>query len=340
MLFHFSRVTPAPATSTGNVVNAVLGQGWAGVDLFFVLSGFLITGILLDAGAGAPGGWRDVPSGYFRAFYARRALRIFPAYYLFLAVMLLVVRYPAPAGQWWYWSYLTNALVSLKGWRPAGELGHLWSLAVEEQFYLIWPLCLALTPRRWILPLCSAAILLGPITRAVLVALGSRFNVSPAPDWAFVLTPARMDALALGGYLAALGRQHGEAAMLALRRPLMVLGVSATATAVAAALAWPMAPQVSWWWLGQPSAVLGYTGLAAFCAALLLAALDPANARLQRFATNPLLSRLGLYSYACYLVHHVVRQPARAWAQIPGTGPAASWGAWVWYMVVASAGRR
>lgn len=126
--------------------------------------------------------------------------------------------------------------------------------------------------------------------------------------------------------------------MLALWRPLMVLGVSATATAVAAALAWPMAPQVSWWWLGQPSAVvLGYTGLAAFCAALLLAALDPANARLQRFATNPLLSRLGLYSYACYLVHHVVRQPARAWAQIPGTGPAASWGAWVWYMVVASA---
>jgi hypothetical protein len=117
----------------------VLDLGWSGVDLFFVLSGFLITGILLDS--------RE-SHGYFRTFYARRVLRIFPLFFAYLFLVLVVFRYAwiwysgrdlwSATNPWWYFSYLLN-------WKPDHGyndlyLGHLWSLAIEEQFYLVWPL--------------------------------------------------------------------------------------------------------------------------------------------------------------------------------------------------------
>jgi peptidoglycan/LPS O-acetylase OafA/YrhL len=126
----------------------VLPVGWLGVDLFFALSGYLITGILLDA-RGAPVG------AVFRAFYARRALRIFPLGFLLLAVVFLALplvtyeRVPLHV-QAWYWLYASN-------WRSGNSPGalmylrHFWSLAVEEQFYLVWPMAVLLisTRRLW-----------------------------------------------------------------------------------------------------------------------------------------------------------------------------------------------
>ena len=115
---------------------AITSTGWVGVQLFFVLSGYLITGILVDA-LGSP--------RYFRHFYIRRTLRIFPLYYAALLVALFVVpqvaQVPAWAAaarqnQWWYWSYLSNWGAPF-GHGIAG-LPHFWSLAVEEQFYLCW----------------------------------------------------------------------------------------------------------------------------------------------------------------------------------------------------------
>src|SRR5262249_2846553 len=133
VLFHFSGIFRLRESTA---VGTILARGWMGVDLFFVLSGFLITGILLDS-RGA--------DGYFSSFYARRFLRIFPLYYGFLALWFLVLAYVfgsaysdlfARERQVWFWSYTAN-------WgRPdeLGALGHFWSLAIEEQFYLVWPL--------------------------------------------------------------------------------------------------------------------------------------------------------------------------------------------------------
>jgi len=201
----------SPARRVGGVVAAALNAGWLGVDVFFVLSGFLITGILLDArGDGA-----QPADGYFRRFYARRALRIFPAYYLFLAVVVLIGRPPMPHGAWWYWSYLPNVLIARHGW-PDGtwDTGHLWSLAVEEQFYLVWPAIIAWTPRRRLPVLCLAVIVAAVALRVVLL---------PALA-AYVLTPARADTLAVGAVLA-IALRSGPRARDAVARAAPTIGV-------------------------------------------------------------------------------------------------------------------
>src|SRR6185503_19750329 len=119
------------------VAAAVAAAGWLGVQLFFVLSGFLITGILLDS--------RTRPQ-FFRTFYTRRTLRIFPLYYAFLASALFIVPLLANVPDWhatalrnqvFYWTYTSNWANPL-GYAIPG-LSHFWSLAVEEQFYLFWP---------------------------------------------------------------------------------------------------------------------------------------------------------------------------------------------------------
>jgi len=121
VLFNHSH-RPYPDTLLKHAVSLLFTRGWTGVDLFFVLSGFLITGILIDSrGAG----------NYFTSFYARRALRIFPLYYAFLAVGLIVLPrtvsldwLPLPADRWLYPTYLMNWLVLWKGvWRP-NVVGH------------------------------------------------------------------------------------------------------------------------------------------------------------------------------------------------------------------------
>jgi len=128
-------------------IRALFWAGWSGVDLFFVLSGFLITGILLD-GFGAP--------GYFSRFYKRRALRIFPLYYLVCAALMVATPH-LPGAEWsaiyptWK-GWLSYGLFLQNWWMPHFEnthrlIGHLWSLGVEEQFYLVWPTCVFLLRR-------------------------------------------------------------------------------------------------------------------------------------------------------------------------------------------------
>jgi len=133
------------------VLRSFIDLGWSGVDLFFVLSGFLITGILLKS--------KEASAGrYFGVFYARRFLRVFPVYYLLLVIFLVIVpRIPffektnyfwiVPGSSFPYWTYLSN-------WRDqfnAGThmvLGVCWSLAIEEQYYLVWPLMVWCTRSR------------------------------------------------------------------------------------------------------------------------------------------------------------------------------------------------
>ena len=166
---------------------AVLGQ--TGVDLFFVLSGFLITRILLAT--------REAPH-FFRTFYTRRALRIFPLYYGYLVFHYLVLpmcfHYPVPAWekQWWFWFYLQNIPAIFPGHNISGP-GHFWSLAIEEHFYLFWPLAVWALSRRGFTWFALGTIVLAPVLRAIFLVQGWQV---------FYFTFTRMDALAYGGVLA------------------------------------------------------------------------------------------------------------------------------------------
>jgi peptidoglycan/LPS O-acetylase OafA/YrhL len=181
--------------------------GTLGVRLFFVLSGFLITGILL--------GGRELASRdprrrlfFMRQFYARRFLRIFPVYYAVLFALLI-----AGVGQireiWpWLFSYGTNIFV----WHYLAypyAVPHFWTLAIEEQFYLVWPFVLLFLPRRWLMPFLLALCCLGPAWR-----LWASFHYAPH-DWnaAFTATPGNVDFLAIGAVLALLAHADRDAVL-------------------------------------------------------------------------------------------------------------------------------
>jgi len=166
--------------------------GQTGVDLFFVLSGFLITRILI-ATKGSP--------HYFKIFYTRRVLRIFPLYYLALViydfVLPLVKGQPiASFGQtWWYWVYLQNVPITFHAFTASGP-GHFWSLGVEEHFYLLWPLLVYLLPVKklhWL----SLGIIIGAVVFRAIFIYGFGMGAE-----VFFFTPCRMDALAFGTLLA------------------------------------------------------------------------------------------------------------------------------------------
>ncbi len=191
-LWHFGGLETIPLM---NRLGRVAGIGQSGVDLFFVLSGFLITRILLAS--------RDQP-GFFKVFYMRRVLRIFPLYYFFLVIWYFLA--PVFSGDsveplrktWWYWAYLQNVPMTFPDLAAAGP-GHYWSLAVEEHFYLFWPLVVYLLPTRWLGWFCGALIF-GALVWRYFFIYELRVSV-------FFFTACRMDALAFGALLAHCERQ-------------------------------------------------------------------------------------------------------------------------------------
>jgi peptidoglycan/LPS O-acetylase OafA/YrhL len=180
-------------SAAAKTFNGLVGLGWSGVDLFFVLSGFLITGILLDARRA---------DGYFRNFYARRVLRIFPLYYLMVFLCTVVFTHvpamrdavPGPNPLWW-WLYLSNVVLSFAPEASSGWLGNFWSLAVEEHFYLLWPAIIYFSTRRTTVWVCISCLVVASLCR-----IG--FNLAGNPYAGYALTPCRMDALAAGALVA------------------------------------------------------------------------------------------------------------------------------------------
>lgn len=192
-------------TVAPRIIAGFIGHGWLGVDLFFVLSGFLITGILLDT--------KENPH-YLRNFYGRRALRILPLYFLCIAVMACF--YPGN-GPYFLLSlvFLANMAGLLGVPIPHGP-GVFWSLAVEEHFYLVWPWLVRWLSRRALAWTCAAIVVAEPILRGVFVAHGTDvYN----PSW------FRFDGLASGALLAIWFRSS----LASPRRTLILAGLSLAA---------------------------------------------------------------------------------------------------------------
>ncbi|HEV3048908.1 MAG TPA: acyltransferase, partial [Longimicrobium sp.] len=286
LLLHFTSAMGAPAGAPARLVKQAFSLGWTGVDLFFVLSGFLITGILADA--------RETPHR-FRTFYARRALRILPLYYAFIVLLFVVpplvgVRaYTISfADQLPYWLYLQN-FRPLNG--PARELAaHLWSLAIEEQFYLVWPLLIFTLSRTAALRVCALCV-----AGAVAFRVAGAFTVDDLRSLYF-LTPGRIDGLALGGMIALVMRGDGGPQRLRRMAP-AALTVSAAAVAGAALHPSGFDPG------GVYMVTVGYTALACFFGAVLVLALDGGRSILPRLLSTPVLRFFGRYSYGLYVVH-------------------------------------
>jgi peptidoglycan/LPS O-acetylase OafA/YrhL len=300
MVYHFSHGWWFFSASPVDAAYArVSGVGWVGVDLFFVLSGFLITGILHDSRERA---------GYFTSFYARRLLRIFPLYYAFVLLVLpatawLLSADPGPAvaalrgKSGWYLGYAVNFLVALHGGWDASVLktAHLWSLAVEEQFYLVWPPLVLLLSRRALIRTSGALVALALLIR-VAMRLGGAGTVAT-----YVLPFARMDALLMGALVALAVRELGSVAPLARLAPRVLLGSGVVAAATLAS-----APARTSWaspWVQT----VGLTAIALFfAAALVLAVAAPQGSRWRRLLEAPSLRTFGKYSYALYIFHPLV----------------------------------
>ncbi len=279
------------------VVGHVTGAGWLGVDLFFVLSGFLITGILLDTKG---------DQGYFRSFYARRTLRIFPLFYAVVVVAVIAIPLAFALGlapdrlrhysddlwgnQLWLWTYTHNYLQASEPHTLPG-LGHMWSLAIEEQFYLVWPLAVYLTPRRRLLPLIV-------VVCAAVFVLRTGLAQSGTDPWALRhWTFTRIDTLLFGAMAAVIVRTPTVWARV---RPVVLpLAVSIGTLLVGnTVLTGPLRLD------SAASAMLVYPMAAVGCAALIV--------WLCSSSAKPLeaawLRKVGFYSYAMYVFHWPINQ--------------------------------
>ena len=305
VLFHHYTILQ-PVTDVDRMLVTIPLIGWCGVDLFFVLSGFLITGILIDARGS---------DRYFVSFYARRTLRIFPLYYLIVFLSLIVLpRFPAvaallagdnpPDDQAAYWLYLTNFAVAERGAFSHGILDVAWSLAIEEQFYLLWAVLVWICPPRLLGPMCGALIVLPAIVRSLAVRRGVE------PIDAYILTFYRADALATGALLAWLLR-----AGWLQRAGRAGLAVAAGAAAVVIAIC--VYEGDSWWW--QPlMQQAGYSVLAVTGAGMLVAAVvQPHDRQWPRLLSAGWLRAFGKYSYCLYLIHLPVMRIVRAYVLAP-----------------------
>ncbi|MBX6333162.1 MAG: acyltransferase [Gemmatimonadaceae bacterium] len=277
------------------LINRAANAGWVGVDLFFVLSGFLITGILLEA----KGGTR-----YFRSFYTRRVLRIFPLYFACVALVIWLVpalhlATPADAAtlrseQWWYWTYLVNVMVARHDWPSAvWNTGHLWSLSIEEQFYLLWPAVVLVLDDRALLRTAAALVLGATLLRGALVIAHASATAI------YVLLPTRMDSLAAGAGLAVLARAPG--AWAALRR-----WAPAAGTVAALALAAIIYREGMLYSERRLTQLAGYPALVALAAVTIVSATSaPAGSVRAWFWSHPVLRFFGRYSYGLYVWHHL-----------------------------------
>jgi len=282
-------------------VAMVFGWGWIGVDLFFVLSGFLITGILYDAKG---------CDGFFRNFYARRALRIMPLYYGFLLFIVVMNRlhwlftvWLSPESLVSLASYTYNFHVALIG--HGDNFHHFWSLAVEEHFYLLWPLAVWALGRRSLMRLCLAGAAASFLLRVILILGGTR------PIAVFLITPCRLDDLLAGAWVALAWRDQADWMPLRRHAGQLVLGSGCLLLGIALGQR-HFIPDVDLRIYeaavdGSLVITVGIAALAVFFAGLIVLVVDAAQkSRWQRLLEAAVMRAIGKYSYAIYVLHPLI----------------------------------
>jgi len=297
LVFHFVGTVP-PSSSLERAIVGVTKYGSYGVELFFVLSGFLITGILYDS--------HDHPR-YFRNFYIRRLLRVFPLYYgvlalvFFVAPLVALLRGPTldflVDRQAWAWLYAVNIYIARQGEWSFSYLDHFWSLSIEEHFYFVWPLVVFLLARR---PRLLIRVSLATALCAMLARLmGSLLGLS----WwtTYTLTPFRLDGLALGGFLAVAARQPGGLERLARSLPLVVTVVGGLLTVT---FAWTRVVSRDGLELILP--VRAALILMLLACLLVWALIAPERSATSRLFRSRFMVFLGIYSYGLYVYHHFI----------------------------------
>jgi len=302
MCVHFF-MSYTPRNILEYAIQKISSYGTLGIDLFFMLSGFLICGILLDTKAN---------TDYLRNFLIRRFLRIFPLYYLVLALVLVALFLIPGSDQppynklWeaqpWAWTYLFNFFLAHEGAWTVPYMGHFWSLAVEEQFYLVWPLMVYYLSAQRLMQLSTVIIILVTTLLAWMEITGvSKITIH-------VLTPLRLNALCIGAWLATWLRQPLvlEAGLgMIHRRTLQVFIVSVLAKVVIFMVV-KMMPRLS----DALEALRTLSWLGLFAALHLSAVALPSSSPLIRGLCFRPLTFLGKYSYGIYIFHHFISWPA------------------------------
>lgn len=264
--------------------------GWLGVDLFFVLSGFLITNILLNS---------LTSENYFRNFYARRVLRIFPLYYFSLLLFLFLIPAINPSlldmsyykeHQVWFWTYLQNWPLIIKSDESGIALNHYWSLAIEEQYYVLWPLVILLLkkPKRLFI-LCVLVLV---IVIAARFYIWENSEYYPSYERAFLFT--RIDGILIGSMLAAIYKINPQL----LRKYFTFFLLALTAVNYLFYLyKQTQSPDFPVW------AIAGFTTFSFIFAIVVYEAVMKENRVVNYILTNPVLRFLGKYSYGFYIFH-------------------------------------
>lgn len=272
----------------GSVLNSIIpiGAGSVGVGLFFTLSGFLITGILLQSFDSAPDkatAWRD--------FYVRRLLRLMPLYYVVILALVLLGIEPVATSWPWDIAYLTNVNVAMGGQETV-----FWSLAVEEQFYLVWPFVIAFTPRRWLV-----AVILGMAALSLLFKLGVALGGYNTRDVTRLL-PGNLILLGAGCLLAVVSYRNGRANDFGwytkpVRRWFALAAWSCLGLAV---LSWSVFPKEG----GMERYYTNDLLCGTFYAWLVLQGAQGVQGFLRPIFDSGILQYVGRISYGLYLVHN------------------------------------
>jgi peptidoglycan/LPS O-acetylase OafA/YrhL len=299
VILHHSLHGWGPAQSAfERICRSVLGHCWVGVDLFFVLSGFLITGILIDT---------QRKRRYFASFYPRRMLRTFPLYYATILVcFVLLPALPISGVEWlrdlsprqgWFWLHVSNFynlshnILRMDG-PSIGWMSTFWSLAVEEHFYLVWPLVVC-----WCSPRQVFRISLGLLGGVLLLRMA--FAVQGYEfQYIYNNTFTRLDGMLFGSMVAALSRSEGG-----LRRHVPAFRILLGTCAVGLVLLLFLGSRVAGLYPYCAQTIV-FTGIAAVFAGLLVLVLEaPPESRTRAFLSGRFLQACGKYSYAMYILN-------------------------------------
>jgi peptidoglycan/LPS O-acetylase OafA/YrhL len=290
LFYHLFWSNPHSGSRIFDFINELRGFAWIGVNLFFALSGFLITGILRDT---------LHSDHFFKTFYARRILRIFPLYYGVLLLILVLTRPLQTEWNGWQYFYLTYTS-NLALWRtqpfitPHVNINHFWSLQVEEQFYLIWPFMVyKIRSIPILLRVCLSTCVVVFLIRTILVVMQSHFNNISLLRYP---TFSCVDNLLFGCGLALLLRTPSRQQVLN-KAPVVF------ATCVAIIAASGLIRRSLDWQTSVFIPTLGFSIIGIACASCIAMALR-VGSRTQSLFDNRALRFFGKYSYGIYVFHY------------------------------------